>query len=62
MSSSQAPSQKRLVFFREVAIQDQLAGARINADPNLLYPVLSDQPYAINTIITCLAPEQRLPL
>lgn len=40
VSSSQAPSQKRLVFFREVAIRDQLAGVRIKAAPSPLSPVL----------------------
>lgn len=54
VSSSQAPSQRSLVFFTKVVIQYQLAGARIKTVPDPLCPTLSDQWYAIDAIITCL--------
>lgn len=56
VSSSQAPSQRSLVFFTKVVILYQLAGARIKTVPDPLSPMLSDQWYAIDSIITCLSP------
>lgn len=62
VSRSQAPSRRRLVVFTKVVIQYQVAGARIKTVPDPLSPTLSGQWCAIHAVITCLSPQQRLPL